>query len=133
MKTKPDFYSYQWVAALSLYWGLRILGQHHVASGIGRCLEFIFVMGIGCVLICIVGDDKKFLLVSKRATKEISISLVLVLVSEIIWALSSLVRFDKLDSKYILLTTITQYGLWIVFPVVFLLTEKKWIINTKGR
>ncbi|MCB9804631.1 hypothetical protein H6769_03205 [Candidatus Peribacteria bacterium] len=125
-----EFFKYQWVFFLALYWGLRIVGEPELSQNVSFFAAFMLAVGIGWLVIGIISHDKGFIHVSQRIIRESSVNLIVVLMSEIMVILWIFVKLNNMEIDAMIEYLIMKYCWQIIPPTLCLIWEKK--IRKKG-
>lgn len=115
-----EFLRYQWVFFLALYWGLRLIQKSVFAQTISAFLTFGLLVSLTGLLIGYIAHDRGMMHCSHRGIREMSISLILILLSEVLVILWVFIELDNIQIKYVIQYLCCQYGLWILLPIVCL-------------
>ena len=126
-----EFLRYQWVFFLALYWGLRLIQKPAFAQTISAFLTFGLLVSLTSLMIGYIAHDRGMMHCSHRVIREMSISLILILLSEVLVILWVFVEFDNIQVEYVIQYLLYKYGLWILFPIICLVgTIQKRIITS---
>ena len=117
-----EFLRYQWVFFLALYWGLRLIQKPFLTFGL--------LVSLTSLMIGYIAHDRGMMHCSHRVIREMSISLILILLSEVLVILWVFIEFDNIQVEYVIQYLLYKYGLWILFPIICLVgTMQKRIIT----
>lgn len=120
-----EFLRYQWVLFLALYWGLRMIREPVLSQNISFFIGLMLAASIGWLAIAIIGHDREIAFISRRAMRELSVSLLLVLASEILVILWVFIEFpDGVPAGQVWIYLVKNYALWITLPIACLILEK---------
>lgn len=119
------FSKLQWVMFLVLYWGLRLTGEKALSQNISFFITLILIISIGWVIVAIVGRDREVKMISQRVMADTSVSLIIVLLSEVITILWVFVEFDGIQITPVIRYILMKYATWIILPVSCLIWDKR--------
>ncbi len=114
-----NFLKYQWIGFLCLYWGLWFTGQKQFSQNISHLALFLVVVGISWFFIGKIARDNQFVAWSRHIIIHASISLLLLIMSEItcfLWVFTNDIKGVALESivDYIVLT----YGWQLIVVII---------------
>ena len=119
------FSKLQWVMFLVLYWGLRLTGEKALSQNISFFITLILITSLGWVIVAIIGRDREVRVVSQRVMADTSVSLIVVLLSEVITILWVFVEFDGIQIAPVINYILMKHITWMIFPVLCLIWDKR--------